>query len=109
MYSLRSKALLNMPQAAIESDACGSRIVISRRALGCAIGTNSAPAGTSTVADAQQILVLDHGRIVERGTHPQLLAAGGLYAQMWQRQQASQSEEEEAESQGEPGELSLAK
>ena len=42
----------------------------------------------STVADAEQILVLDHGRIVERGTHPALLAAGGLYAQMWQRQQA---------------------
>ncbi|MES2743719.1 MAG: ABC transporter ATP-binding protein/permease [Pseudomonadota bacterium] len=44
----------------------------------------------STIADAQQILVLDHGRIVERGTHPVLLAADGLYAQMWQRQQARQ-------------------
>ncbi|HZX25774.1 MAG TPA: ABC transporter ATP-binding protein/permease [Telluria sp.] len=42
----------------------------------------------STVADAQQILVLDHGKIVERGTHHALLAAGGLYAQMWERQQA---------------------
>ncbi|GGY44178.1 ABC transporter ATP-binding protein/permease [Pseudoduganella sp. SL102] len=42
----------------------------------------------STVADAHQILVLDHGRIVERGNHPALLAAGGLYAQMWARQQA---------------------
>src|SRR5471032_2667391 len=49
----------------------------------------------STVADAQQILVLDHGRIVERGTHPQLLAADGLYAQMWQRQQASQDDEQD--------------
>ena len=46
----------------------------------------------STVADAQQILVLDHGRIVERGTHPALLAAAGLYAQMWERQQARQDE-----------------
>ena len=42
----------------------------------------------STVADAQQILVLDHGRIVERGTHQALLALNGLYAQMWERQQA---------------------
>ncbi|HEV7856641.1 MAG TPA: ABC transporter ATP-binding protein/permease [Herminiimonas sp.] len=42
----------------------------------------------STVVDAAQILVLDHGRIVERGTHAQLLAADGLYAQMWARQQA---------------------
>jgi ABC-type transport system involved in Fe-S cluster assembly fused permease/ATPase subunit len=47
----------------------------------------------STVADAQQILVLDHGRIVERGTHLSLLAADGLYAQMWQRQQARQDED----------------
>ncbi|MCE3264654.1 MAG: metal transporter permease [Pseudoduganella sp.] len=42
----------------------------------------------STIADAQQILVLDHGRIVERGTHAALLAREGLYAQMWERQQA---------------------
>ncbi|MBB3220236.1 ABCB family ABC transporter ATP-binding protein/permease [Pseudoduganella umbonata] len=42
----------------------------------------------STVADAHQILVLDHGRIVERGNHAALLAADGLYAQMWARQQA---------------------
>ncbi|RSZ59563.1 ABC transporter ATP-binding protein/permease [Massilia atriviolacea] len=47
----------------------------------------------STVADAEQILVLDHGRIVERGTHLALLGANGLYAQMWERQQARQEEE----------------
>jgi ABC-type transport system involved in Fe-S cluster assembly fused permease/ATPase subunit len=46
----------------------------------------------STIADAAQILVLDHGRIVERGTHTQLLAAQGAYAQMWARQQARQDE-----------------
>jgi len=51
----------------------------------------------STVADAQQILVLDHGRIVERGTHHALLAADGLYAQMWQRQQAKQDDRPEEE------------
>ena len=44
----------------------------------------------STIADAAQILVLDHGRIVERGTHGELLAAEGAYAQMWARQQARQ-------------------
>jgi ABC-type transport system involved in Fe-S cluster assembly fused permease/ATPase subunit len=42
----------------------------------------------STIVDAEQILVMDHGRIVERGTHVQLLAQNGLYAQMWERQQA---------------------
>jgi ATP-binding cassette subfamily B protein len=47
----------------------------------------------STVADANQILVLDHGRIVERGTHYALLAQGGLYAQMWERQQARSEED----------------
>jgi ATP-binding cassette subfamily B protein len=41
----------------------------------------------STVMDADQILVMDHGRIVERGTHRVLLAAGGAYAQMWALQQ----------------------
>ncbi|WUR13566.1 ABC transporter ATP-binding protein/permease [[Empedobacter] haloabium] len=49
----------------------------------------------STIADAQQILVMDHGRIVERGTHQALLAKGGLYAQMWERQQVRGDEESE--------------
>ena len=41
----------------------------------------------STVMDADQILVMDAGRIVERGSHAELLAAGGYYAQMWRLQQ----------------------
>jgi ABC-type transport system involved in Fe-S cluster assembly fused permease/ATPase subunit len=41
----------------------------------------------STVMDADQILVLSHGRIVERGTHGQLLDAKGEYARMWALQQ----------------------
>ena len=41
----------------------------------------------STVVDAHQILVMDAGCIIERGTHAQLLALGGRYASMWARQQ----------------------
>ncbi len=41
----------------------------------------------STVVDADQILVMDHGRLVERGTHTELLAQGGLYSEMWEAQQ----------------------
>ncbi len=41
----------------------------------------------STVVDAHEILVMDAGRIVERGAHAQLLAQAGRYARMWALQQ----------------------
>ena len=41
----------------------------------------------STVVSADRILVLDDGRIIEHGTHQQLLAEGGLYADLWQEQE----------------------
>ncbi|MEY4438995.1 MAG: hypothetical protein RIQ36_459 [Pseudomonadota bacterium] len=44
----------------------------------------------STVVDAHEILVLDAGRIVERGAHSELLALNGRYAQMWALQQSSE-------------------
>ena len=47
----------------------------------------------STVIDADQILVLDMGRIAERGDHRELLARGGLYATMWARQQEAAARE----------------
>jgi ATP-binding cassette subfamily B protein len=50
----------------------------------------------STVMDADQILVLDRGRITERGTHRELLDRGGTYAQMWMLQQQEEAEREKA-------------
>ena len=52
----------------------------------------------STIVHADQIVVLDGGRVAERGTHGELLAKGGLYAEMWARQAAEveQAEEEDA-------------
>ncbi len=43
----------------------------------------------STVVHADQILVMDRGRIVERGTHAELMRAGGRYAEMWEIQARS--------------------
>jgi ABC-type transport system involved in Fe-S cluster assembly fused permease/ATPase subunit len=46
----------------------------------------------STVVDAHEILVMELGRIIERGTHQQLLAQGGRYADMWALQQSAEGE-----------------
>ena len=46
----------------------------------------------STIVDADEIVVLDSGRVAERGTHAALLAHDGLYAEMWARQAAEQDD-----------------
>jgi ATP-binding cassette subfamily B protein len=43
----------------------------------------------STVVDSDQIIVLEHGVIVERGKHDELIAAGGLYSELNERQDLS--------------------
>jgi ATP-binding cassette, subfamily B, heavy metal transporter len=50
----------------------------------------------STIVDADEILVMDKGRIVERGRHDGLLATNGLYAEMWMRQQTEADDLSEA-------------
>jgi ATP-binding cassette subfamily B protein len=60
----------------------------------------------STVVHAQQIIVMDRGRIVERGTYSELIRMGGLFAQMWalQQQRAEQTKAVEGEEGAEGGE-----
>ncbi|MBR0742411.1 ABC transporter ATP-binding protein/permease [Bradyrhizobium japonicum] len=48
----------------------------------------------STIVGADEIIVLDQGRIAERGTHAKLLAQGGLYASMWNRQREAEAARE---------------
>ncbi len=51
----------------------------------------------STIVGADQIVVLDDGKVAERGTHAELLAKGGLYAELWMRQAAERELEIVAE------------
>jgi len=50
----------------------------------------------STVREADQILVLEAGRVAEHGRHEELLAAGGLYAELYRTQFARQADQDQA-------------
>jgi ATP-binding cassette subfamily B multidrug efflux pump len=51
----------------------------------------------STIAAMDRLIVMDHGRIVEEGTHQQLLALGGIYARLWAHQSGGFLGEEDDE------------
>jgi ATP-binding cassette subfamily B protein len=57
----------------------------------------------STIVGADEIIVLDQGTIVERGTHHQLLLKGGLYASMWNRQREAEAAREKLAEVGDDG------
>ncbi|MDR0770054.1 MAG: ABC transporter ATP-binding protein/permease [Burkholderiales bacterium] len=97
-----ARTLLKRPQILIFDEATSSLDSRSERQIQVAIRDIAREHTTliiahrlSTIVDADEILVLEHGRIVERGRHMSLLAAKGLYARMWRLQQAEQRAERE--------------
>ena len=84
---LKAPSIVILDEATAHLDSESEAAV--QRALGEALSGRTALViahRLSTVRDADQILVLDEGRIVELGTHDQLVAAGGLYAELYRTQ-----------------------
>ena len=97
-----ARAILKGPQILIFDEATSALDSRSERAILSALDEVAARHTTlviahrlSTVIDADEILVMEHGRIVERGTHRGLLAQAGHYAQMWALQQEERRRQSE--------------
>jgi ABC-type transport system involved in Fe-S cluster assembly fused permease/ATPase subunit len=91
-----ARTLLKNPPVVIFDEATSALDSANERAIQAELRTAAQNKTTlviahrlSTVVDAHEILVMDAGRIVERGTHTQLLALEGAYARMWALQQSS--------------------
>jgi ATP-binding cassette, subfamily B, heavy metal transporter len=89
-----ARALLKDPQILIFDEATSALDSKSEKAIQAELKRISASRTTliiahrlSTIIDADEILVMESGRIVERGSHRQLLSQGGVYAHMWALQQ----------------------
>ncbi|MCG8510930.1 MAG: ABC transporter ATP-binding protein/permease, partial [Rhodospirillales bacterium] len=89
-----ARTLLKQPRIMLFDEATSALDTHTEREIQASLAEVSADRTTliiahrlSTVVDADEILVLDAGRIVERGSHGQLLTSGGVYAEMWARQQ----------------------
>jgi ATP-binding cassette subfamily B protein len=95
-----ARAILKNPPILIFDEATSALDTQSERAIQSELDRLSRDRTTlviahrlSTVVSANEILVLEHGRIVERGTHTGLLLQGGIYAQMWRLQQREEERE----------------
>jgi ATP-binding cassette subfamily B protein len=96
-----ARTVLKAPPILVLDEATSALDIHTERDIQAALERVSADRTTliiahrlSTVVHADEIIALDEGRIVERGTHDQLLALGGLYASMWNRQrQVAEAEE----------------
>ncbi|MFZ1425265.1 MAG: ABC transporter ATP-binding protein/permease, partial [Geminicoccaceae bacterium] len=90
---LKRPRILILDEASSALDSATEQAIQRRlRDLGHGTSTLVIAHRLATIVDADLILVLDHGRIVERGTHAHLLARGGLYADLWRRQGSARVE-----------------
>ena len=94
-----ARAILKQPRIMIFDEATSSLDSKAEQAILRALRRAAAGHTTlvvahrlSTIVDADQILVMERGRIVERGTHSDLLEQGGVYAQLWALQQVRELE-----------------
>ena len=91
---LKNPSILVLDEATSALDSATEReIQHNLRELARGRTTLSIAHRLSTIVDAHEILVLDAGRIVERGRHDALLALDGRYAEMWRRQQESEGDD----------------
>ena len=89
-----ARTILKHPAILVFDEATSALDTRTERDIQAALKTVSADRTTlviahrlSTIVDADEIIVLDHGRVTERGRHEALLQQDGMYAAMWQRQQ----------------------
>src|SRR5690625_4612922 len=86
---LKNAPILVLDEATSALDNRTERAIQEERdKMACARGTLLIAHRLSTIVNADQIIVLEQGRIVERGTHAELIGQGARYAQMWAMQQA---------------------
>jgi ATP-binding cassette subfamily B protein len=109
-----ARTVLKAPPILILDEATSALDIHTEREIQAALERVSADRTTvviahrlSTVVNADEIIVLDEGRIVERGTHDELLAQSGLYASMWNRQRQAAEAVELLRETGEEGKLAL--
>ena len=95
-----ARAILKQPRILVFDEATSALDSESEQAILRALDEVAADHTTlviahrlSTIVDADRILVMEHGRLVEQGSHRELLAAGGVYARMWALQQEQRAHE----------------
>ncbi len=90
---LKNPRILVFDEATSSLDSASEKVILETLRLAAEHHTTLAIAHRlSTVADADEILVMDNGRIVERGPHQALLAQQGVYANLWELQQQEENQ-----------------